>query len=235
MPPEARCLANRRAQPGELVELPGRVSIQLSGIGPRRASRAAESLLDRGATALLSWGTAGALVETLQPGSLVLPRRVLTPAGDAYDVDADWHARVVECLRDQLASNEGPLLQSSTVVADVTEKSQLFNRLGAVAVDMESVAVAAVAARAGVPFIVIRAVADAAHTPIPQEVLGAVDAHGKWRLSVLAALLLRRPRVLVDCMRLLGDIRAAYATLTQVARLAGPSLRWVDSGDGDGT
>lgn len=235
MPPEARCLANRRPQPGELIELPGRVWIQLSGIGPRRASRAAESLLDRGAKALLSWGTAGALTDTLQPGSLVLPKRVLTANGDAYEVDAGWRARLAECLEDQLASNEGPLLQSSTVVTDVTQKAQLFERLGAVAVDMESAAVAAVAAQTGAPFIVIRAVADAVHTPIPQDLLGAIDAHGKWRLSALAALLLKRPRALVDCMRLLRDIRTAYATLTQVARLAGPGLRWVDSGDGDNT
>lgn len=233
MPPEAHCLTNRRSRPGERIELPGCVSIQLSGIGPRRASRAAESLLDGGATALLSWGTAGALADALQPGNLVLPKQVLTPTGDAYDVDMDWRARVAACLQGQVATNEGPLVQSATVVADVTEKAQLFERSGAVAVDMESVAVAAVAARAGVPFIVIRAVADAAHTTIPQEVLGALDAHGEWRLSALVVLLLRRPRVVVECARLLRDSRAAYATLTQVARLAGPSLRWAESVDGD--
>lgn len=233
MPPEAHCLTNRRSRPGDRVELPGCVSIQLSGIGPRRASRAAESLLDRGARALLSWGIAGALADTLQPGSLVLPKRVLTSTGDAYDVDIDWRARVATCLQDEVASNEGPLVQSATVVADVAEKAQLFERLGAVAVDMESVAVAAVATRAHVPFIVIRAVADAAHTTIPQEVLGAVDAHGEWRLPALAVLLLRRPRVLADCVRLLRDSRAAYATLTQVAKLAGPSLRCMESDDDD--
>ncbi len=229
MPPEAHCLTQRRPRPGELVELPGRVSLQLSGIGPKRASRAAESLLDRGATALLSWGIAGALADTLHPGSLVLPMRVLTADGDGYEVDTSWRERLAECLQHRLASDARPLLQSSTVVADVTEKSRLFERLGAVAVDMESVAVAAVAARAGVPFIVIRAVADAAHTAIPQEVLGAVDAHGNWRLSLLAAKLLRRPQAIMDCMRLLRDSRAAYATLTQVARLAGPHLRWRES------
>ncbi len=232
MPPEAHCLTHRRPRPGERVELSSGVSIQLSGIGARRASRAAESLLDRGATALLSWGTAGALADTLLPGNLLLPKRVLTPTGDAYDVDVDWRARVAACLQDRVASNAGPLVQSATVVADVSEKAQLFARLGAVAVDMESVAVAAVAGRAGVPFIVIRAVADAARTTIPQQVLGAVDAHGEWRLSALAVLLLRRPRVFVDCVRLLRDSRAAYATLTQVARLAGPSLRCLESGDG---
>ena len=180
---------------------------------------------------MLSWGTAGALAGTLQPGSLVLPKQVLTPTGDTYDVDGDWRARVAACLQNQVASNEGPLVQSATVVADVTGKAQLFERLGAVAVDMESAAVAAVATQARVPFIVIRAVADAAHTTIPQEVLGAVDAHGEWRLLVLAGLLLRRPRVLLDCVRLLQDSRAAYATLTQVARLAGPSLRCMEAGD----
>ncbi|MFQ5936218.1 MAG: purine phosphorylase [Acidiferrobacterales bacterium] len=222
--PEARCLLHRRVKPGARVAINGRDWVQLSGIGPRRAARAAQSLLSAGATALLSWGTAGALAPQLQPGSLVLPQTVMTPGGDLFPVHAHWHAFMAGRLKGQLTSNHEPLLESPAVVAEPAEKAQLFQRWGAVAVDMESAAVAAVAAQAEVPYLVIRAVSDSAASGIPADVINAIDANGRWRVPALTSALLKRPQLLVDCVRLRRDFRVACRTLRCVAAVAGPDL-----------
>jgi adenosylhomocysteine nucleosidase len=225
MPPEARCLVDHKLKPGELVHFHNGGWIQLCGIGPQRAAGAAESLLARGASALLSWGTAGALSPELLPGSLVLPKVVTTSSGARFHVDSEWRARVVRRLQGRLAISNGPMVESQTVVAGIADKAQLFARVGAAAVDMESGVIAQAAARAGVPFLAIRAIADSATTGIPADVLSMFGAHGQWRLSAVVPAVLRRPPVVVDCLRLLRDIRAAYASLRQAAHLVGPSMQ----------
>ena len=70
-----------------------------------------------------------------------------------------------------------PILESPTIVAGIADKAQLFARVGAAAVDMESGVVARAAARAGVPFLAIRAIADAANTGIPRDVLNRITSY----------------------------------------------------------
>jgi adenosylhomocysteine nucleosidase len=216
---------DRKFRPGELVDFYGGGWIQLCGIGPQRAARAAESLLARGAGALLSWGTAGALSPELLPGSVVLPKVIAGATGDLFHADNEWRARAIRCLRDRLAISDYPIAESQTVVAGVAHKAQLFARAGAGAVDMESGVVARIAARAGVPFLAIRAIADAADTGIPSDVLNMFDVHGEWRFSAVVPAVLRRPPVVADCLRLWRDVRAAYGSLRQAARLLGPSMQ----------
>jgi adenosylhomocysteine nucleosidase len=225
MSPEARCLVDRKFKPGELVDFYDAGWIQLCGIGPQRAARAAESLLACGAGALLSWGTAGALSPELLPGSLVLPKVITASTGDLFHVDREWRARVFACLQGCLMISDQPIAESETVVAGIADKAQLFARVGAAAVDMESGVVARAAASAGVPFLAIRAIADAAHTGIPGDVLNMFAVHGEWRFSAMVPAVLRRPPVVADCLRLWRDVRAAYGSLRQVARLLGPSMQ----------
>ena len=225
MSAEARCLVDRKFKPGELVDFYDGGWIQLCGIGPQRAARAAESLLARGASALLSWGTAGALSPELLPGSLILPKVITGSGGEQCHVDREWHMRTIRCLQDRLVISNDPIVESETVVAGVVDKAHLFARSRAAAVDMESGVIACAAARAGVPFLAIRAIADTATTEIPREVLNMFSVHGEWRLSAVVPAVLKRPPVVADCLRLWHDVRAAYGSLRQVARLLGPSLQ----------
>lgn len=225
MSPEARCLVDRKCKPDELIDFHGVGWIQLCGIGPRRAARAAESLLARGAGALLSWGTAGALTPELQPGNLVLPKVITTASGDLYHVDSKWRDRAMRCLKGRLTISDDPIVESQTVVTTVADKAQLFANARAAAVDMESGVIARAGARAGVPFLAIRAIADAADTGIPRDVLNILNVHGEWRFSAVVPAVLRRPPVVADCLRLWRDVRSAYGTLRQVATLLGPSMQ----------
>src|SRR5215813_906087 len=70
------------------------------GPGPERAASAATAALASGASALLSFGLAGALRAELEPGDVLLPRRVRSAAGTSFDADPKWHAQLFAALRE---------------------------------------------------------------------------------------------------------------------------------------
>jgi adenosylhomocysteine nucleosidase len=223
LPAEARTLLNEPIQPGGRAAL-GDGFVQLCGIGTARARDAAGALLEAGATALLSWGTCGGLDTALTAGSLVLPETVVSSAGAIFGVEPAWCERVSRCLARHIAYSHGPLVESRSVLGRPADKSALSRASGAVAVDMESAAVAEVARTAGVPFLVVRAVLDPAKRTIPAGILRATDPYGRVRGLPLLQALLWRPRTLIDLWQLRADLRAAQVTLASVARLAGPAL-----------
>src|SRR5208337_4157039 len=99
MTAEARSLVREPTVTEGLIHLADGILVKLSGIGPRRAGEAAKNLLENGATALLSWGCAGALVPTLSPGSLVLPSSVIGADQSCYSSDPTWHGRLLNRLK----------------------------------------------------------------------------------------------------------------------------------------
>jgi len=207
-----------------LIHVAEGILVKLSGIGARRAGEAAKNLLEHGATALLSWGCAGALVSTLSPGCVVLPSSVIGADQSSFSADPAWHGRFLARLRGCVDLHQGPLAESETVIRSSAEKRVLFERTGASAVDMESGAVARVAQIAHAPFMAVRAIADSADMAIPQSSVGAVDEFGELNLLHLLKELIRQPFELLAMIRLGWNFRAAQVTLAKVAQLAGTDL-----------
>ncbi|MGE5476883.1 MAG: hypothetical protein ACM3Q1_09530 [Bacteroidales bacterium] len=156
--------------------------VACAGSEPETAARA---LLAAGATRLLSFGLAGGLDPALPPGTLVLASEIVTP-DHRFVTDAAWAERFPCLLR-------APLLGAGRPLCDRAAKAHAFALTGAVAVDMESGAVARVAAAAGVPMLAVRAVADPARQAVPPAALRCVDNQGRIRLRASLALLLRHP------------------------------------------
>jgi adenosylhomocysteine nucleosidase len=152
---------------------------------PPGAAAAAERLLARGATALVSFGLCGGLDPALRPGALLVPRAVL------------WHGRSYAADPSLSAALGGfsahLLLAGDMVAADPAAKRLLFGRTAAAAIDLESGAVAEVAARGKIPFAALRAVCDPAGAKVPPAALVALDAGGAVSVWRVAASLLRAP------------------------------------------
>lgn len=220
LPLEAHCLVRQRVAPGAIIELPGGGWLRVSGTGPARARAAAAALVDAGADALLSWGMAGALDPKLAVGALLLPPAVVGE-GERLPVDDHWRSKLVAALRDVLPAASAELWQNPEVVSTVAAKAALRRATGCSAVDMESVAIGAVARAAGIPFLVVRAVSDSAAMVLPAEVLGAVDEYGTASLRRLADGALRRPTMLRDLAQLAHGMSLARRTLRRVARALG--------------
>jgi adenosylhomocysteine nucleosidase len=218
---EARTLTDEPIPGGELIDLPSGAMLIVSGMGPIRAARASSALLERGATALLSWGSAGGLASRVSPGNLILPKTIISSNRSFYPVDALWHERLCNRLKDHIDFHTEPLIESSRVVQTPAEKATLFRETGAIGVDMESGAMAAVAQEAGVRFLVVRAVADGAGATIPESALNAVDELGRLNFFKVMQGLAKDPTEFLALVRIARNYRRAQRTLAAVAHLTG--------------
>ena len=141
-----------------------------------------------------------------------------------FPVDVAWRARLAARIEQHLTVYTGVMLHTTEVIRTADEKFALFERTGALAVDMESAAVAQVARRAGIPFAVLRAIVDPQTTVIPAAALVAIDELGRPRIARLLAALIREPRDLLALVRLSACFRAALASLKRAAGIAGLSI-----------
>ncbi len=224
VPAEARSLTRHSITNDQPVRLREGVTLDISGVGPRRASLASRTLLENGATALLSWGSAGGLSQKLSPGSLILPKTVIGSDQSTYHVDTSWHEYLCNRLKEQIKFHTGPLAESAIVLRTPAEKAVLLQRTGAIGVDMESAAVAAVAEEARVPFMAVRVVADSTDITLPSSELNACDEFGRLNPFRLIREIVARPAELFPLVRLARDYRAAQKTLALVARVTGIDL-----------
>jgi len=218
---EARSLTKKPVSKGDVISLDERVMIQVSGIGPKRAHTAAKTLLEKGATALLSWGTAAGLIPGLSSGSLVLPKIVIASDESIYATDAIWHERLCNRLGGHVDLYQGPLAESATVLSNPEEKVILSRQSEAIAVDMESGAIAKLAHDREVPFMAIRAVADPIDAIIPHTVLTAIGEFGELNLRKLIKGLIKNPFELFPLVRLARNFRIAKMALASVVQLTG--------------
>jgi len=190
----------------------------ISGMGAAAAALGARALVEAGAGALVSFGLAGGLDPALHPGAICLPTRVVGRDGIARLTEAGWHARVAARLAALGPVVDGPLLGSTHAVSGVAEKARLHRATGAVAVDMESLAVAEVASVHGLPFLAIRVIVDAAGDELPRAVAEAADEAGHLRLARLLRAVATAPTDLPALLRLVRCYRAARRSLAAVAR-----------------
>lgn len=155
-----------------------RISIHQCGVGAERALRAARDALAQGAVGLVSWGLAGGLDPALAAGTVLLPSTLLTRNGRRFQTDPAWRETLSALLAPGLTVHEGDLLNTEEVLTTPNAKARLAAATGAVAVDMESAAIAEAATAAGRPFVVLRVIADGAGDSLPAAVARFVDPQG---------------------------------------------------------
>lgn len=210
---EMACLRRVRRSP--------RLSLLQCGPGAARAARAAEAAVRGGADALLSWGTAGGLEPDAAPGAVALPHTVVTGDGRRFDVDVLWREALAAALDGRFPVIDRPLLAAEEVLETPAAKAAAARAHGASSADMESGAVAAVAADSGVAFVAVRAVADGFGDPLPAGIEHWVDGGGRARIAPVAAAALSPTRWRA-LWRLARRYRAARRTLDGVAAALAP-------------
>jgi len=136
LPAEAVCLLGRGSPVGGPQPYHD-ILVSISGMGPVRAAQAAAGLVQGGATALLSWGTAAGLDPSLHSGQLLLPEHILHADGPCMDVDPRWRQALLQRLDSTLHPTGGTLISTDLAITIPSTKQRLFRRSGAVAVDTE--------------------------------------------------------------------------------------------------
>ncbi|MDX1710391.1 MAG: hypothetical protein R3316_04570 [Rhodovibrionaceae bacterium] len=210
---EARIL--RRAADASGAKL----DIACSAARAAMAAEHAERLASKDLDACVSFGLAGALDPALGAGQAVIPRRVLSPGGEALEADAELRARLLQAVEDTaLAIADADVAGVDAAADSVEAKRALAARTGCGIVDMESHALAAACHRHKRRFLVLRAVADTSGMAVPKGALAAVDEHGHARPGPVLADVLRRPGRLPDYLALMRAHRDGLAGLEGAAR-----------------
>ena len=200
---------SRRGAPGALA---------CAGADADRARAAGARLVAEGAEALVSFGLCGGLDPALRPGTLLLPTAVRDTAGTAFEVDVGLRAAAAAALGgSDVSLAEGIVLGLDRQVTAAADKRALFAQTAAQAVDMESLGVAAAAREAGVPVLVLRAVADPAERDLPRAAIDATGPEGRIRLFKVLSTMYLRPWEGPAMIRLAYEARLAVDTLERTA------------------
>jgi adenosylhomocysteine nucleosidase len=193
------------------------VLVAETGVGAAAAERALTWLLNRPLYGnvpyrpklVLSAGFSGALRPGLRVGDLVLATEVADAAGNVWkttwpgDLPAgDWRPPL----------QRGRLLTTPDLVGNPEQKRLLGARHDALAVDMETAAVARLCGLHEVPFGCLRAFSDECSTPLSPQLVDVLSAGrvSPWRVLRAAAV---RPRLLAEFWRLAADTRTAARQL----------------------
>jgi adenosylhomocysteine nucleosidase len=214
---EARALGPSMPRGGdpplsELAQLGEGSLLALSGIGRAAAAAGAHALIDAGASALMTFGMAGGLDPALKCGSVVIPSELLSSDGARYAACRTWREQVAAAVSPLRAVSEGNLLTSSHAIETAAEKAAAYRTTGAAAVDMESAAVAEIAAQHNLPFIAVRVIVDTAADALPRAVIAASRA-GRVQLARLIGGLILAPREIAALLRLAQRYRIAMRSL----------------------
>lgn len=218
LPGEQRTLTNARIPTGRYFRVNENTLIVLSGIGPDRAAAGAAILIEQGCKALLGWGCAAALDPGLRPGDLIVPEKVISAAGEAFEPDRQWRRNILDRLTRVRTIHAGAITESRRLVETASGKRALRDQTGACALDMESAAIAKVAAKHLIPFVTIRAIADPSGMDLPKPVALAVDREGNLKLPLLLTMIARYPGSIPGLIQLGFDFRAAQRSLRLSAR-----------------
>lgn len=219
---EASCITALRLAVNEAIPVGDQSLLQLSGMGADAARSAAENLCRHGVKGLVSFGVAGALIPGLKPGDLILPHTI--HAGDLLPVDAEWRGRLRQKLPADLTVIDGIIASSATTVTNEQAKRELAKATGASTVDMESAAIATIAAQNGIPFIAVRTIVDPLYFSPPSILLSAIYPDGSVKPWQLTALLLKGSVNIATLLRMGSAMKMAQQTLSRVIYSAGAGL-----------
>jgi adenosylhomocysteine nucleosidase len=187
------------------------------GAGDHRRTIAVVEEAASEAECLVSFGIAGALAPDLKPGDIILSTEVI-------DEDRRWLTgksllpRVPD-LAEQIGAREGPVLGAQMIVATEADKRRAWQETGAIAVDLESVVVARAAAALGIPFLVLRAIADPASRALPPAALLPLGEDGRPDLRRVLGSVMRQPQQLPTLIGVAREARQALEALVQPARV----------------
>jgi hopanoid-associated phosphorylase len=186
------------------------------GAGDTRRTAALVEDAVRDAKCLVSFGIAGGLAPHLRPGDVILSAEVIGEKR-RWRPDERFHRELAR-LASRMGAIEGPVLGARDILASGDDKARAWRETGALAVDTESAVVAGTAEAAGIPFLVLRTIADPATRELPPAALIPLAEDGTPALIPVLGEVLRRPRQIGALFGLARETRQALTALAGPAR-----------------
>jgi hopanoid-associated phosphorylase len=180
-------------------------------------------------TGVISIGIGGGLSPHLQVGDVVIGERVLA-GSDVFRCDNLWRVALAAKIP---AAHQGPIAASMTVLDDAQAKAKLYERTGALAVDMESELAARFAAARNLKLAVLRVISDDATHTLPPAACAAMTPDGGIALGRVLWSVMKNPLQLPALIRTGRTSEKAFAELLRCRDLLGPGLGGMGLGGGD--
>ncbi|MGD0516328.1 MAG: hypothetical protein ABSA26_02225 [Thermoguttaceae bacterium] len=220
-----------------------RVAIIRSGAGLENVARATKVLIDgHHPKIVISAGFAGGLDPALKRNDILIADSVIDPSGrqiiigqsptppnistKTRTLDVSIEGQTLQCPLDYtklawLGLHFGKLLSVDHVVREPAEKQALHQQYQAMAVDMETYAVAEVCRRCGVPLCAVRIIHDSAADVLPPDVERLIRQKTEAaRLGAALSAIWRRPGSVKDLWALKEKSLVDSAQLAKfIARL----------------
>ena len=218
--PEAACLTSLPITTGEIMRLENNICLYVCGMGAERAGAAAMEMIRAGMDILVSWGTAGAIAPDPDPGDLLVPESIVAFDGRVYQTAKHWRSAVLNKLVDCSCNIYlGQLADSMHVLTTAEDKTDTASNFKtAIAVDMESAAIAEVASNHEKPCIVIRVISDSKGMIIPEIALKISDQYGRVKFRSLLVQLLAHPLQVPKLIALARGYGKAASTMKWVGQ-----------------
>lgn len=200
----------------------GTNNIQLveSGMGFDNAARAAETAIKEAAPDLLiSAGFCGGIAAELQVGDVVVANQMVIVSRDSFEVvPADTPAAALSFAARQFACGvrifSGTFCSTAVITSKTILSGMLSGKYPCPVVEMESAAIALVAAESGIPLIGLRSVSDPAGEELGFSLDEFCDAGMRIRPGRVLLTVLRKPHIIPQLIRLAGNSRVAARSLT---------------------
>ena len=213
------------------VRIEGRdLLLAKTGVGPDNAEAVASHLFkETPVTAALSLGVAGGLSPQLQTGDLIVGNRAIlrrSSGPQSFPCDSGLQEAALTVIRRWNSRHcLGPILTVDRIVRTPKEKHQLAAESGAVALDMESAAIASAALAYSVPFLAIRGILDPLHEDLVIDFDQFLDTEGEPNLPRLMRYLIIHPFTLPHLVRLGIRTKAVCARLGRLLQELSTTLR----------
>lgn len=197
-----------------------RILLVESGMGFDNAARAAKSVIrDLQPELLISAGFCGGIDPELQVGDLVVAKRMVIIAENGLEeLPSKTPAAALNFAAQQAASGarvfSGTFASTPVITSKATLAEVLADRYPCPVVEMESAAMALIAAEKRVPLIALRSVSDPAHEELGFSLDEFCDSSLRIRPGRVLLTILRKPRIIPQLIRLAGNSRRAARSLT---------------------
>lgn len=192
-------------------------------MGANRAYDATNSLIRDGANYLISFGVAAALHNSLQPGDILLPEKLIDYRGNTQKLNDP--SQLKGRLLSHVKCKKRPGIFSKNL-AEINEfldtpesKQQLHQSSGAWAADMESGAIFRATSEHQLPMNIIRVISDDVHQSIPGTVKNHLNKYGQPLFPGFYLGLVFSPIEIISLVQLGLGFRRARRSLTLFSEL----------------
>jgi hopanoid-associated phosphorylase len=164
-----------------------------------------------GCDGIVSFGTAGGLIDAFRPGDWIVARSIIDGAAQ-ISCDIGWSETLLQALPH---AHNTVVTGVAMPVASTQAKRALHAACGAAAVDMESQVVARLAQARNIPFVCCRVIIDSVERSLPDAALAGMRPDGSTDPIAVLASLLRHPGQLPSLLAVGRDAAIARRALVQ--------------------